>query len=326
MAAIRAEFVYPVNGLVVERSLLGGSVTAEQGRLEVQVCIPLNQSDGAPRQPPAPFEGFDGSLDLALRPGTTELMAGFEARQGELADVDRVLVRVTWHEEPDSELTASDALRKGCEVSNKVMASLVALLRSEGYQAWLGLSGDAPQPESQRVLNLDEGVRLPNPAVVSKRIRVVDPRSALGIESLRAFADRAVAGEEVPLAEALLADALYFQWEHFPQAAAVSVLLAAIACEVKVKEVLRATAGNKLALVEVLLGHPRDYSMAARSLFSDAMEGCSKLATRSRIAESSYRLLKRKRAGLQRPAHSTGSIRSRSSVVSGPGSRLQGTC
>src|SRR5262249_7608397 len=97
---------------------------------------------------------------------------------------------------------------------------------------------------------------------------VVNPESVATAASLEELLTESAA---ISLGEALLADADYFRWSHFPQAIPGAVLLAAIGCEVRVKEVIRATAGERKAAVELLMERPRDFSVAARSLFSDVM-------------------------------------------------------
>ena len=76
----------------------------------------------------------------------------------------------------------------------------------------------------------------------------------------------------IPLSAALLADARFFEWTHAPEGKTVAVRLAAIASEVHVKQVIRSTAGERAQLVEMLLSKPRDFSVAARVLFSQVME------------------------------------------------------
>lgn len=124
--SVCAEFIYPVNGVAVRPDLLGGSSRTEQDEFQIEVCFPLTKSD-PPRLVP---------------PGITELTASFEAQEGR-ADADRILLRVSWEVETASELTVQDELHKGSQVASKVIESLLALIRSEGNQAWLGLSGEA---------------------------------------------------------------------------------------------------------------------------------------------------------------------------------------
>ncbi|MBB5077782.1 hypothetical protein [Nonomuraea endophytica] len=73
---------------------------------------------------------------------------------------------------------------------------------------------------------------------------------------------------EPPLAETLLADALYTSSSADHPDLRLATLLAAMACEVKIKQAMRILATQEqAALVDALLDNPRDWSMAASSLF-----------------------------------------------------------
>src|SRR5436305_10233766 len=70
----------------------------------------------------------------------------------------------------------------------------------------------------------------------------------------------------LPIAETFLADALHFAWARLADLQR-AVLLAAIACEVKVKRVLRdKTTPGILPMLDVLLENTRDWSLAAAAL------------------------------------------------------------
>src|SRR5437773_932575 len=130
MATLRAEFIYPVNQLLVEREVLGGSATVEQDGFEIEVCIPVKESDDLPKPTPPAFEIFSEDPELPLAPGARELHGRIQTHGSSIAGVDRVLVRVSWQEEPGSGLTVQGALQKGSAVADRAMTSLVALIRS----------------------------------------------------------------------------------------------------------------------------------------------------------------------------------------------------
>lgn len=76
--------------------------------------------------------------------------------------------------------------------------------------------------------------------------------------------------EELPLWARVLADARYYTWSDEWAAPERAVLLAAVACELAAKETLRESAHAETgALVELLLERPRDWSLAAVSLFDE---------------------------------------------------------
>lgn len=82
---------------------------------------------------------------------------------------------------------------------------------------------------------------------------------------------RIEAEDQVGLAELVLADAK-FQAEQQAADWRYCVLLAAIACESKIKSTLSALSGpDQQELVDLLFNHPRDYSMAAAALYDKAL-------------------------------------------------------
>jgi hypothetical protein len=76
-------------------------------------------------------------------------------------------------------------------------------------------------------------------------------------------------GGALPIAETLLADALYFIGLNPPDCQR-AVLIAAIACEVK-DTLRRKVPPDRLSFVDLILDNPRDWSLAAVALFDKAM-------------------------------------------------------
>jgi hypothetical protein len=96
----------------------------------------------------------------------------------------------------------------------------------------------------------------------------------------------------IPLGRALMADAQYFAYSdgeaspHLRQA----VLIAAVACEVGVKQMLTSYASpDQGPLLSLLLNSPRDYSMAAVTLFHTA----SRAITGRSLSEENAQLYRR---------------------------------
>jgi hypothetical protein len=281
MARLCAELVYAFNGLVVEKDLFGASVVGESDGMAIELCLPFERSlEGDDHGEPS-FDRFPGYVDFPLTlPGALQLFGRARSSRSSVTSVDEVLLRVTWEVPAGHWLfgsAAGAALERAREVGNRVIESLIAVARSEGRQAWLGMSGEAPTPKFERLLNLDAHEMLPQPAIAARSFWPVPEKSALTLDTLSDFVNRAAEGEDVPLAEALLADALHLRWGKTPPQATstLSVLLAAIACEVRVKAVVRRIAGEQLKLVELLIGRPRDFSTAVRTLFTDVMVAAS---------------------------------------------------
>lgn len=102
--------------------------------------------------------------------------------------------------------------------------------------------------------------------------------SALSEEKNAELVRQAALGTKPGLAETLFSDARFALQPPIPDFRQ-AVLLAAIACEVKVKDVLVSMASpDQRPVLNLLLENPRDWSMGAASLFDKAMEAvCSRL-------------------------------------------------
>lgn len=123
-----------------------------------------------------------------------------------------------------------------------------------------------------RLEDLDAARRLPYSFGGLKMIiQRIHDRQILRPGMLLSVLPRVAAGDEPTLADSVLADAA---WLHsHPRDTPRVVLTAAIACELKVKYVLRAKAKPDAAeLLDVLLESPRDFSIAAAALFDRPMK------------------------------------------------------
>ena len=102
---------------------------------------------------------------------------------------------------------------------------------------------------------------------VISRVSALDTRGqdhVLSTDDAKAALDLVARRTEPELWDLLLADAYSLVGLHY------SVVLAAIACETAVKTVLsESSTQEQKELVELLLSSPRDYSLAARSLFDE---------------------------------------------------------
>ncbi len=268
---------------MIHRTLLGAFVPLTWDEYEVEVAFPKEgweeQDDSARR---LRFDRFRDEFGFPLVEGTQELFASGSTSGSSITSVDvlRISITSTITEAADPPMTYDQLVAEMHGVADRVMESLFDALRSRGSQPRMGLTGTPHTSISWRLLDLDNKVRYPHPAISGGMIRVVRPESVLrDIESAKVLLDSLQT--PVTLAESLLADALFFEEEHFPQAVAVAVLLAAIACEVYAKEVIRRTAGPKLELAELLMTKHRDFTFAARSLFLGCHGRCERAVTES---------------------------------------------
>jgi hypothetical protein len=168
---------------------------------------------------------------------------------------------------------AFDVIHEARDNADRAAQLLVEQLRVGGKQPWLAL-GDEPAVAVGDITidDLDAGRCLPVSSTTGPiRILLTPPPDGIIDESrLHDVFELVRYQSRPPLAEALLADAVYYFQHATPADPARAVLIAAIACEVKVKSVLRARVKDDARdLLELTLENPRDFSFAARALFHE---------------------------------------------------------
>ncbi len=268
MTHVRTEVIYLIDGLLIEREMLGRSFALDHDGDMLELSLPtVEEEEAASAETHEWFERFSDEFAFPLAEGFQELFAQSASHEGQIASIQAIRLSFEKTIAERTELTA--VLEETTKKTDGFVAALFDRLRSIGHQPWLGLTGTSHSPEIWRILNLDERVRYPRPAIAGGSFMVVPPESVLTDLAFCEHLDQL--DHEITLARSLLADAEFFRWKHFPEAVAVAVLLAAIACEVDVKDVIRSTAGAKADVAELLLSKPRDFSVAARVLFSEVM-------------------------------------------------------
>ena len=121
---------------------------------------------------------------------------------------------------------------------------------------------------SDELVDLDAGRRLPWPARGDMAIRVLDPDTAWNTEGFLELRSWVRELGEPPSAEILLADARFLIGAAEPRDPSRALLIAAVACEVKIKTLLRQlSTPEQEPLIGLLLESPRDWLMAASALF-----------------------------------------------------------
>jgi hypothetical protein len=262
MAWRRAEFYFEVRGVLVRAELLGTKLEFDRGGLRVEILIPGN---GADRH----WEGF----------GAVKPVYGGEPN-GHAFAVHTVKVMV-FGEGPRGQDTAGsiEHLRKSFHAAESAIAELVEWARIHG-QPWLGLHGQPVRRVGNHLLG-DDSVDIADygfsedvlPAIEDEREPAYDGGASLDTAQASSLARQLDCGTvALPIAETLLADALYFIGLRPPDCQR-AVLIAAIACEVKVKDTLRQKVPqDRRSLVDLLLENPRDWSIAALALFDKATD------------------------------------------------------
>jgi hypothetical protein len=295
--ALRAIFHFSVNRLWINADLRGTKQAIRIG--EDVVCsiqFPEKPDDFGLNESPAAgaaIKGYVGS-------------AGSDPRESPIA-VQVHMVRVVV--EGPGDISAADFVHPGSlefvsattaafsavgefhDAAVSVLGAFLTWVRTTRRQFWLGLSGE-PSPLVWRTeLRDGDGNRLPvgYPGIVTKGMAGAKEVS-LSSEETSEIIDHIERGDAPALHKVFLSDAQYIAkespWRNLRQA----VLMAAIACEVAVKQFLRAAASpEQQELVELVLSNPRDVSLAAATLFD---KGCKAVVSRS-LKEENASLYKR---------------------------------
>jgi hypothetical protein len=325
VARIRATFHFSVRELLVHPDLLGSARDIQIGDHLVRVILPVQAADqdndrGRSTGDLDPFfPSRDRAPDL---PGTSRTHLSMTlGPSSTIATVKLIRVEVFFDWEvaaadfADSAQTrdspafepAHDALKKAEAIARDGLERFLEWVRVRGRQHWLGLARETFEGVGEaELVDLDAGNRLPvasqlQPGLVIRRIR---EEQVLDVELLDEAVRLSDEGQTPSLADSLLADALFLAQDAEPADPARALLVAAIACEIKIKATLRERASDaQRELIDVLLSNPRDWALAAshtltrRSKRSPGSRcaklttssgrkrrGCSNAATRSLIA------------------------------------------
>lgn len=166
---------------------------------------------------------------------------------------------------------ASALLHESAEIARSLVFFVATQARIRTHQYWL-------EPIAPRVIWLSRLVD-----AQGQRIRVGynDPltvhwsgewQHALTRSELESTLELAKEEEAPPLPETLLADALFYAFRADQPNLELGLMLAAVACETKIKSVLAELAApDQEALVDLVLENPRDVSVAAASLFDKGL-------------------------------------------------------
>jgi hypothetical protein len=270
MAKLRAEFHFAVNDLLVAREALGATVEFERNGYRVRVKFPAHDKEFFPR--------WNDIESIAIGGDWSGVVGDPRQR------VNVLIVQVAVFGEgpvsakdfegaPEARPTsrAIEYFQKTFLVAQAVCAELIDWARVRG-QVWLGLHGQHPERIGiDSLIDDDTDRRLPV-GFHTLEVRESPPESAIDPAFISSLDQLLNDGRPpLPIAETFLADALHFAWARLADLQR-AVLLAAIACEVKVKRVLRdKTTPGILPMLDVLLENPRDWSLAAAALFDKAM-------------------------------------------------------
>ena len=235
------------------------------------------------------FETADSPVDLPV-------LGGFLDRDGVLVRAAIRMVRV--EVEMPGELTADQVprggpalpdaleealclLRDSAELARRLVASFSTQARTRKNQFWLSPTAfQLPQLTWMSNLYDVTGQRLGVGFGQTTVVHMPPPNdAALEHQEIASLLQIATTGEQPLLPESLLADARFYVFRANQPNPRLGLILAAVACEVKVKQRLYDLADkSQKPLVDLLVAHPRDYSLAAASLFD---KGLAAVAGRS---------------------------------------------
>jgi hypothetical protein len=265
MTALRATFYFSVGELLVQPELLGTSHSVERESRLYVLGFPASDERRLPddepgdaelrakfparEEPPLPAGTGDAYVSISLAP--SESLAHVPTMRADVAFDGSIGLADFAHVEQPKESPGFDdalALLEDAELrTTDVVEDLLAWCRAAGRQPWLGLGGQRPKVLGRgQLYDLDAGYRLPvttdGDAIVLHR---VGEDQVLSSEQLGEFASKVAADEDPPLPEVLRMDANYFLQHAEPADPRRAILMAAIACEVRIKSELRQRSSHK---------------------------------------------------------------------------------
>jgi hypothetical protein len=270
---LRAEFVFQLADLFVSADAWGSAAEFTREGRRVRLSVPAFGGDPATDVAPPTFGG-KGVLDEATGVWGWSIVSVTVAVFGEL-DVDLVDLRLGAIDR-EAAARARAFLNEATAVAGGVIRDVIDWTRVLLDQRWLGLTGATPplDESSPQVFDEASGKKIALGEVRSEGW-LVDTKALLDLDFLQRVLPPRLADGRVPppVAELLLADALFHVRGVTPGDYARAVLLAAVALEVMVKDTLRTkTHPGKRALVDLVIESPREVSVAAAQLFDSGCE------------------------------------------------------
>jgi hypothetical protein len=231
---LRGSFQFATS-LQVRPDLLGRSFELELDAYAVEVRFP----DATAEYP----------LGQDLGADREEVWGPFaaEAAMGDPAEVRRIRVDVEFNSdysyedyERGEKGPAFGAYEQAWATAAHVATELIAWVRAERNQSWLGPSGQVPSRIGRSGLfDLDVHKRFGVGLQDALRLHAVSERQVLEVDAMEAVIQRVAHGDSPPDAETLLADGFYFAFHDETPHPARGLLLAGIAAELKIKSTLR---------------------------------------------------------------------------------------
>jgi hypothetical protein len=268
---VEVHFHFEVPDLWIDGDLRGFSENATREGFTMRLTFPRDPSDFAIRE-------HDGWTRFVVSGRIEDGQAG---RSAEAVDLVRISVDCTLPFGPDDigqgRRPFESVFREGvgvlqgaADVSRELLHDYLELIRTEHGQSWLGLTTSRPRVASlTKVFEKETGRQVMigyNDRIAVMTIQSVD--EALSLAEHRSALARASVAEPPSLQRSLIADAEYLGLWSEPLQPREAVLLAAIACEVTIKQTLRVVcSADARPVLDWALDNPRDVSQQAAGLF-----------------------------------------------------------
>jgi len=293
MPTVQALFHFDVEDLVVRPEVLGTQIELERDGHPVVIRVPSQDDD---------FSYFKDEHIMLIGGSTTEA-DGLIRHNVSVLRVG-VEFEVPWPGGPggsekislaEMEET-SEKIQAAAEIAKDILAEYLQIVRITHDQYWLGRSGYRPEVRHYtQIRDIDTGELLNTS--LQQRLLVIGRRApGLDADDHASIASTLQRGDplDLPLPRTLLGDALYLINQANPAQPREAVLLAAMACEVAIRQsLLEAAAPDAQAVLEWSLKNPRDVSVQAASLYDKGAE-----ATTSRSLRKEYPALYKKLGNL----------------------------
>jgi hypothetical protein len=275
-------FYFETEGIWAERSIAGKSVTTEVDGVAIRLDLPdspqafsypyatasavspsgserREQRDAGDDRPPPALEDSGGPC-ISIRVVRV------------VANVDAPARLRAGQSSPEARTSYDVARNRMRQAAQLALRRLEEWIRVDKEQVWLPPPAvEEIQIGSEEMVDLERSESLGVKTFSGGRLLVLPKGTELSTEDLARLPG--LLKEDPPLWARVLADAQYYTWTDEWAAPERAVLFAALACELAVKETLRETAeGEVRALLELVLEHPRDYSLAAAELFAKPMQ------------------------------------------------------
>jgi hypothetical protein len=281
MARLRARFHFRLRGLLVDHKLLATRIETQRAGRTVAIAIPLRSVRlDAPTPTEVQLLDLFSSDDPPPTPTSVPLRAfATVASQSPIVQVDVIRIEVVADScisaadvrnlsvrtaGPDGQALLSklsDLLDELHQTARSVMSDFTTWARVQGRQHWLGIGEESPYGLAWAdLVDLDANEVLPVDKYIAATgtIRFVEPRQVLRQEQVDQLRKVLVAPQRPSLPEDLLADASYYAGEANPPDRPRALLIAAVACEVKIKDTLRERVASAAAgLLELALRNTR---------------------------------------------------------------------